>query len=163
MSYTISDKHLRERMKRFLQAAFKINLFQILVILVSGVIKYCINVSGISKQLEGPFLIMAASCFLLFLFATGIGGIIEDKSETLENWAGKHPHSWKHAAVASFVKWGQIIPLVAGYLFFIFMFAPTSFEFLLFIFLGIFISNIVSFFFKKDIQIADNTDSRHTR
>jgi hypothetical protein len=150
------------KMKNFLRAAFKITLFQISVILISGAIKYWMVSTGISSQLQTPFLITAGCAFFILLLALGIGGIIENKGQSFESWVQEHSKSRKHAAIGNFVKWGQIIPLALGYLLFIYFIAPTSFALFLTLLAGIVIGNITSYLSGKYSSVAEDTVEQHT-
>jgi hypothetical protein len=136
-------------MKNFLKAAFDITLFQLVFILVSAGIKYVIDTTGISKQLQLPFLIIAAVAVLILLIAFGIQGIIENKGLPFDDWLHQNNGAGKRWFIGKFVSWSQAIPVILAYLFFVYMIAPTSFTMLLVLYIGLVIRNIFNYFTKK--------------
>lgn len=142
-------------MKKFLRAAFNISLFQIFFIIVLGVTKYLMVETGLSGWLEVPFIVTFLLSWFLLIVAVGIQGYIENNCESFDSWDKRQSASKKHLLLVTFVKWGKIIPIILGWLIFVYMFALTSFTFFLLLLAGIVIRNTIDFFFKKESLISE--------
>ena len=141
-------------MKLFLKAVFNFSLFQIFLIIALGGAKYLLIERGLSGQLQGPFIVTFLISLFLLIVALGIVGHIENKGASFEAWQKEHAASKKHMLLANFVIWAMAIQIILWYLFFVYMIAPTSFSFFLFLLLGIVLRNIIDFFFKKKPQLS---------
>lgn len=137
-------------MKKLLQAAFHITLFQILLILGSGAFKYWLNATGLTKQLTIPFIILGAFALMVLILALGLGGIIENKGHTPETWINERPNSNLRKVIVSVVTWGPVFSIVVFYAFAIYLIAPTSVNLFIAILLGIIIRNVVNYYSKKE-------------
>ena len=142
-------------MKKFLETVFKISLFEILLMMVFTAVKYAITITGISEQIESPFIFACLAALLLFVIAVGIAGRIEDKWQSFDDWKEKHSTSPMHILIAAFVRWGQIVPISLGYLFFAYVIAPTSISFFLVLASAFVIRNALAYLLKKDPNTSE--------
>lgn len=140
-------------MKKFLRAAFDITLFQVLLVLSLSGIKYWINSHILVKRLEIPLVYIGMGAFLLLLIALCIIGYLENKGFTVDSWVAARPNSRMRIWIARFTHWGQILPIVLGYSFFLYIVTPTSLTLFIVFFAGIVLRNIYEYLTKKkDVQ-----------
>ena len=133
-------------MKKLLRAAFKISLWELLVIIVFGAFKYILVTYGLSDKISKPFIWICLGAGILFLFALGVVGIFENKRISLETWEAEDNGSKWRRLVALFVVWGQFIPTALGFLLFIYLIAPTTVSVFIALVVGIVLRNSIHFF-----------------
>ena len=143
-------------MRKFLRAAFNITPFQILLILVLVVIKFALIEFNFVDRIQTPFLIVLLSSAILFLFAVGIKGHIENKGEAFETWVEKDRPSMIKKLLVSFVTLSLSIPVVIFYLLFLYVATPTSKVLFFGLLVGILINNSYEFFKKNNTIPKDD-------
>ena len=140
-------------MKKFLRAAFDITLFQVLLILSLSGLKYWINYNGFDESVQIYIVIIGMGALLLLLIALGIGGHLENKGYTVNNWVAARPTSRIRIWTARFIYWGQILPNALGFSLFLYLIMPTSLTLFIAFFAGIVIRNIIEYLGKrKNVQ-----------
>jgi hypothetical protein len=130
-------------MRKFLQAAFKISLWEILVILAFGAFKYILVTYELTDKISKPFIWICLGAGLLFLLALGVIGAIENKYGSYERWESEAKSSKRGSFIVTFVIWGQLIPTAFGCLLFIYLIAPTT--------LSVFVAFIVGIVLRNSI------------
>jgi hypothetical protein len=140
-------------MKKFLAAAFRITLFQVLLVVSLTGLKFFLNSYGLVERLQLPLVFIGIGAFLLLLTALGIGGYLENQGYTVESWVAARPNSKMRIRLAKFIHWGLVLPIALGYSVILYLFMPTSMTLLIAFFAGIVIRNIVEYLAKKnDVQ-----------
>ena len=136
-------------MKTFLQAAFKITWFQVILIAIMSGIKYIFTTYAIIEKIQQPFIWICLSAGVLFLFAVGIMGYIENKGSSLEAWKSDPQKSPFEKLMAGLASWGFAIPAVLGYFIFLYLIMPTTILMLIALYLGIVIRNCFAYYKEK--------------
>ncbi|NNV54462.1 hypothetical protein [Limnovirga soli] len=129
-------------MKRFLLAAYKITLFQVLFISVMTGLKFILTV----YKIEIPFFWICLGTGVIFFFSLIIMGIIENRGKSFKEWSSEPNKSTIEKFIASFISWGIAIPLALTYVLFFYIITPTSFLMFISLYAGIVIGNCISFF-----------------
>ncbi len=133
-------------MKRFLQAAFKITLFQVIFIAILASLKYVLTTYEVIDKIQKPFIWICLGGGLLFVFAIGMMGIIENRGKSFEEWQANPSESTKERLTAGFVSWGIAIPGILAYILFLYIITPTSVYMFIALYAGIIIRNCIIFF-----------------
>jgi len=140
-------------MKKFLAAAFHITWFQVLLILSLSGLKYWIISSGLDYHLLLPAVFIGIAAFLFLLTSLGIGVFLENQGYKVEDWVAARPNSRIRIWTAQFIHWGQVVPILLCYSFFLYMIMPTSLTLFIAFFAGIILRNIIEYVIKKkDVQ-----------
>lgn len=90
-------------MKNVLQAVFKISLWELLVIIAFGALKYILVTYGLNDKISQPFTWLCIGSGLLYLVALGIIGILQSKGISLESWQAEGHDSKGRRFVSAFV------------------------------------------------------------
>ncbi len=141
-------------MKRFLQAAFKITLFQIIFIIVFASLKYVLDTYNVIDKIKTPFLWIFLGVGIIFVFAVATVGLIESRGTTFEEWNANPEKSTKERLIAGFVSWGTIIPSILAFVLFLYLITPTSVLMFIALYAGIVIRNCITFFSEKQTTIT---------
>jgi len=141
-------------MKRFLQAAFKITLFQIISMIVLASLKYVLNTYNVIDKIKTPFLFIFLGVGIIFVFAVATVGLIESRSITFEEWNASPQKSTKERLMAGFVSWGTIIPSIMAFVLFLYLITPTSVHMFIALYAGIVIRNCITFFSDKQTPLT---------
>jgi hypothetical protein len=141
-------------MKRFLQAAFKITLFQIIFIIVIASLKYVLDTYNAIDKIQTPFLWICLGAGVIFVFAVATVGLIESRGTTFEEWKGNPKKSTKERLLAGFVSWGTIVPSILAFVLFLYIIAPTSVLMFIALYAGIVIRNCITFFSEKQTPLT---------
>ena len=136
-------------MKRFLQAAFNITLFQVVVIVILAALKYIFTTYKIFDKMEKPFVWVCLAAGLLLVFAAAITGIIEKGGLSFEEWKDKPKKTILERLTAGFISLGFAIPGVLAYVIFLYVVAPTSMAMVIALFIGMVLKNCITYFLKK--------------
>ncbi len=139
-------------MKRFLLAAFKITLFQVLFISVMTGLKFILTDNKIADKIEIPFFGICLRTGVIFFFSLIIMGIIENRGKSFKEWNSEPKKSAIEKFIASFVSWGIAIPIALAYVLFFYIITPTSFLMFISLYAGIVINNCISFFSENQTQ-----------
>jgi hypothetical protein len=140
-------------MKKFIAAAFRITLFQVVLFLSLSVLKYWISFTGLGEHLKLPLMFIGIGAFIILLTALGIGGYLENQGYTVESWVAARPSSKLRIWIAQFIKWGQVLPIAFGYGLCLYVIMPTSLTLFIALFVGIVLRNIIEFLTqKKEVQ-----------
>jgi len=140
-------------MKKFLQAAFRITLFQVFLILFFSTLKYILMTYRFEDKIQKQFIWSCVGASMLFLFALGITGIIENRGETYEDYQVRAQGTVKGKFITIFVTWGIAIPAALAYALFLYLVAPTSWSLFAALYGGIIIRNVFAYFSQKHNKI----------
>ena len=136
-------------MKRFLQAAFKITWFQVLIILVFTSLKYILVTYHLDDRIRNSFIWICLGAALFFLVAVSIMGIIENRGESYESYQERMQAGSRGKYLLTFVTWGFAIPAALAYATFLYLIAPASWYLFAALYVGIVIRNIIQFVSQK--------------
>ena len=140
-------------MKKFLQAAFRITLFQIFIVLFFSGLKYVLTTYKLEDKIQRPFIWTCIGAGVLFVLAVGITGLIENRSGSYEKWQTKPQKSGGEKILAACITWGIAIPTGLAYVLFLYVIAPTSLSLLIALYGGIVIRNSIRFFSKEQTSL----------
>ncbi len=136
-------------MKKFLQAAFKITVFQILFIASVILIKYVLTAYKLIDKIQKPFIWICFGAGVLFVLALSINGVVENRCESFEQWRTKRRKSTMEKILSSFSTWGFTVPIALAYVLLLYVIIPTSLVMFIALFAGIVIRNSIDYFSNK--------------
>lgn len=138
-------------MKRYLQAAFKITLFQIVIIVLFSTLKYVLITYNLVDKIQKPFIWTCFIAGIIFVLAVTGFGVIKNRGKSYESWQSNPQKSGKERILDAFITWGMAIPPAFAYVLLIYMIAPTSLSLFVALYAGIVIRNSIDFFKKPGI------------
>lgn len=137
---------------KLLQAAFKITLFEVILIAAFAGLKYTLTTYNITDHIQKPFAWVVLGVLAILVLAFSIRSVMENRGKSFEEWSTKPQKSLKERFMAGFVRWGTAIPALLALAVFIYIITPSSVYSAIVFYLGIVIRNCITFFSKKTEQ-----------
>lgn len=142
-------------MIKFLQAAFRISFFQLILLGIFAALKYTLNNTGLTAKITEPFFWACLGAGLIFMAAASIRAFLENKAVNAGTETNDQPKTLTQKVLTGFAQWGMAIPTTLALALFIYMITPTSVWSAIALYAGIVIGNCIRFFSNKSEQHAE--------
>ncbi len=144
-----------QAMIKFLQAAFRISFFQLILLGIFAALKYTLNNTGLTAKITEPFFWVYLGAGVIFMAAASIRALKENKEGNEAAETNNQPKTLTQKALAGFAQWGMAIPATLALALFIYMITPTSVWSAIALYAGIVIGNVIRYFSNKSEQHAE--------
>ncbi len=141
-------------MIKFLQAACRLTIFQIVLIGSMTLVKYIVIRYHIVSVIGMPLFWICVALGIVFMVSVGLTGLLENRGDSVEEWKNKTVKSTREKLILGFTTWGFAIPVITAYVLFIYIITPTLLLMALALYAGIVIRNCIQYFSDKQSRQA---------
>ncbi len=142
-------------MKQFIKSIFRITPFQTLIIALFSSLKFVINSTNLTDEIQRPLIWILLALGLIFIISVGIYGIIENKQDVSEPEQVRKKFIRIEKRYSGIINLGIGIPALIAIALFTYMIVPTTLQMLLALLAGIFFRNLIEYFKSKSVPLNE--------